>query len=127
MKQFKSATPVYPVSDVEKSIAWYQRALGFEAVYVNRDPDAEEPTNYAVLRRDEVSIHLMLKSEARPGFSGHVDAMFMVESVDQIYEHLRDRRIPVQEPPQDRSWGNRDLSLLDPDGNKIWLAHPLPK
>jgi catechol 2,3-dioxygenase-like lactoylglutathione lyase family enzyme len=121
MNQFQTVAPVIPVADVEKSIRWYGDVLGFDPTYIN----GEAPANYAVLRRDEVRVHLLLKSEARPGFDGRIDAQFWVRDVDKLHADIVAKGVPLFEPLQNRPWGHRDFSLFDPDGNKIWLSQAL--
>ena len=68
--EWTRSNPVYPVADVAASIDWYQRAFGFEARLVN--PPNDSPPVYAVLYRDQVSIHLLQKDEAPHGLDSPV-------------------------------------------------------
>lgn len=46
---------------------------------------------------------------------------FTVADVDIEYERLRGFGVTVVEKPTDRPWGARNMSLLDPDGNLVYL------
>ena len=48
MTQFLRTIAVLPVSSIEQSAAWYERALGFQTVYLHESEHDDEPTNYAV-------------------------------------------------------------------------------
>ena len=98
---FTSIAPVYPVEDVESSVEWYERVLGFQAVHVNRDPDGDDPTNYAVLNREAVWLHLIRRADASDGFDGRAAAQFTVsDGLDELFRSLNS------------------------DGNKVWISQP---
>jgi uncharacterized glyoxalase superfamily protein PhnB len=42
--------------------------------------------------------------------------------LDAVYEYLLDAGVKTEGPPTDRSWGERDLHVRDPDGNRIELG-----
>ena len=122
---FSSVAPVYPVDDVEASVEWYQRVLGFEAVHVQRDPDGQAATNYAVLNRQAVWLHLILRGEAADGFNGRADAQFTVtDGLDELFDALQSQGVHVLQSPTEQPWGSRDFIVTDPDGNKVWISQP---
>jgi uncharacterized glyoxalase superfamily protein PhnB len=116
---------VYPVADIEISVAWYQRMFGFEPQVLN--PPGDEVPVYAVLRRDAVSIHLLRKDEAPHGLKVPVQAQFWIEGgLDDLFQRVKTRGAQVIEQPGDRPWGHRDFMVADPDGNVVWVTVPLP-
>ena len=120
---FHSVAPVYPVEDVGAAVVWYRTLLGFETVYVNRDPDDGDPTNYALIRRDHVTLHLMRRSEAAEGFGGRADAQFCIRgNLDSLFATLKANGATVLQSPQDQPWGCRDFAIADPSGNRIWVS-----
>jgi uncharacterized glyoxalase superfamily protein PhnB len=122
---FMQIAPVYPVDDVEASIEWYQEVLGFQVVYVNRDPEDDDPTNYAVIRRDQVTLHLVRRAEAQEGFTGRADAQFSIRGdIDALFESLGSHGVNILQPLRDTPWGCRDFIIADPSGNKIWISSP---
>ena len=46
---------------------------------------------------------------------------FTVEDVDREYQRLLETGAKIMDKPETRPWGARYLSLLDPDGNRIYL------
>ncbi|MBW2282697.1 MAG: VOC family protein [Deltaproteobacteria bacterium] len=115
--------PVYPCTDVDRSIEWYRDVLGLEAVHVNPGPEVDHPTNYAVLVRGDVSLHLVRDVEQDFGKTGPCEAMFEVTSgIDDLFAALVEGGARVMRPIQGRPWGARDFTILDPDGNAVWLS-----
>ncbi len=55
--ELRSATPAFPVQDIERAIAFYARALSFSVV-------AQGP-GFAVIRRGQVDLHLWLSNDER--------------------------------------------------------------
>ena len=119
---FGNVAAVYPVDDVEKAVVWYQQMLGFEAQHINRDRTGEDPTNYAVLQRDRVWLHLVLREEAPGGVMGRAMAQFSITNVDRVFEELRAKGATIMQELADQPWGSRDFHLSDLDGNRVWLS-----
>ena len=126
----ESASPVFPVRDVEASVAWYERELGFTAAYVNRDPHGPsgqgEATNYAVIGLGAVQLHLLLNAYEGEPERAPAEAMFSIaDGIDALFTELVAKGLQVQRPIADQPWGRRDFTILDPDGNYVWFSQPL--
>ena len=121
--EFRQVAPAYVVRDVEEAVSWYRDHLGFEIEHLNRDPAGEDPTNYAVLRRDDVEFHLVLESmvDASAGSSG---CQISVRNVDALAAQLEAGGVQIVRSLQDQKWGARDLVIADPDGNRLVLSEP---
>ena len=50
---------------------------------------------------------------------------FRVADVDAEFDRLRRAGVPVENGPEDQSWGSRTITVLDPDGNRLWFLGPL--
>lgn len=59
----------------------------------------------------------IIKSESIKNFV----LMYEVNNVDEIHERLISENVEIITPPEDKPWGIRALSLLDPDGNRVNL------
>ena len=62
-------TTVLPVTDLYATIAWYERVLGMQTIYIHgegRRGEEENYANYAILTRDGVEVHFIL-DEGEPG------------------------------------------------------------
>jgi uncharacterized glyoxalase superfamily protein PhnB len=114
-------------TNVGRSITFYQ-ILGFSEQYRNERGVmmsagganlfifATQQTNPPPVRRE-----LGLFTNA-PG----IDHMSLaVADVDALYSTLAAAGIPVDNPPEDQTWGARMAGLRDPDGNNLYLLQKL--
>lgn len=125
--RYLSSTPVLPVREMARGVAFYRDVLGFEVLH--------EDANYAVLRRDASGIHLWRASDeswrgnaerepivsgAESFLAGTSGCRVEVEGVEDLHEHCRLRGcVHPNGPLQDRPWGSREFAVLDPDGNVL--------
>lgn len=79
---------------------------------------------FAQLTRDGLSLFL----------SGHAGdcqvggaAYFVVDDVDALNGDIRRRGIVEAEPPDDTPWGRREMTVVDPDGNRLRFANPVAR
>jgi catechol 2,3-dioxygenase-like lactoylglutathione lyase family enzyme len=94
------------VADVERSIAFYTRIPGVEMMF-------HRPGDFALLRVGPGRLGL-LKHD-----TGKFHMEFDTDNLDEMYQHLLAEGIETQGPPAQRAWGERDLYVLDPDGNIV--------
>jgi catechol 2,3-dioxygenase-like lactoylglutathione lyase family enzyme len=100
-----------PVSDYERSLAWYERLLGSAPSFV---PNAIE----AVW---QVAEHGYVYVEVRPEHAGHAKHTIFVDDLDARLEAIAGRGI---EPVDTETYENgvRKTTYRDPDGNEIGLG-----
>lgn len=117
---FKHATPILDVRSVEDSIDYYTSKLGFTK---NWDwPDDSEDKTFGSVTNGEVSIFLAETPEPiRP-----VWVFYDVNSADNVYAAYVEAGVTIREKPNDKPWGSREFLALDPDGNVLRIASPLP-
>src|SRR5574338_1677238 len=87
--QLLRSAPYFPVADVARTVAYYQRVFGFTPEYVAGDPPV-----FAILARDGFPVMLRLVADAsrispseRQG--GTWDAFFWVRDVRALSDELR--------------------------------------
>jgi catechol 2,3-dioxygenase-like lactoylglutathione lyase family enzyme len=122
--------PTLEVRDVEASVDWYTRVLGFSLVY--RMQDFVEQTHLAHIRRlKHQDILLVPRNEnfAAPGSGITVTLAFSAEAVDNIpaldaFAERMAREGAVIEGPVDRPWNTRDVVVRDPDGYRLVFTTP---
>ncbi len=118
---FRAAAPVFPVADVHAAVRWYSDMLGFEALHVNADEDGA--ANYAIVRLGEVQVHLLHNRFEDEPMRSPAEAMFaMTGDIDALHARLEQRGLAFSRKIRDQPWGARDFTVLDPDGNAIWIA-----
>src|SRR5688572_16126706 len=122
--QFISAQLVLPVRHMPESCAWYTRALDFETVFLNTDPEDDPEGNYAILRRDTAELHLILdelplgETREHPWTTAGTGYLFLiVRGVDEVYAQVQSRGIALARPMETEAWGARAFRLTDPSGN----------
>jgi uncharacterized glyoxalase superfamily protein PhnB len=107
------AAVVMCVANIARSLVWYRDALGFDVSF-----QYGEPTFYACLCRDNVSIHLIAQEQARRA-AGQGALCVFVSDVDALYADFIARAANIPKPPQDYDYGMRDFIMNDPDGNQL--------
>lgn len=117
------AVPVLRVTDVARSMAWYEKVLGFSS-----DPfgPAEDPL-FAILRRD--GVELMLQ-KVRSGVGaprsattagGGWDVYLRIDDAHSFREGVQ-VEVPEVGPIEMREYGCQEFVLADPDGHIIVLG-----
>jgi len=122
--------PTFEVRDIEASVEWYTRVLGFSLVY--RMQDFIEQTHLAHVRRLKHQDILLVprdsdRTEPCPGVT--ITLAFSAEAVNRISElNAFAERIAdagaVIEGPVDRPWNTRDVVVRDPDGYRLVFTTP---
>jgi uncharacterized glyoxalase superfamily protein PhnB len=114
---FHAIAPIFQVADLQRSIDFYTRMLGFTLGWT-----AGEPPDRASLCRDGVEI--TIETDAEPV---RAQAYIQVSGVEQIYARAASAGANVTVPLADRLYGMRDGRILDPDGNELHIGETLVK
>jgi catechol 2,3-dioxygenase-like lactoylglutathione lyase family enzyme len=103
-----------PVSDVERSVAFYQQ-FGFELQVQN--------ANFALLRLGEGTIGLLKMDVSKwpSALRGAVHIELSTENLDLLFEELKAQGVHFASPPIDRAW-ERQMFTYDPDGYRLEIA-----
>ena len=103
---------------------FYESALGFDEL-------RHEGAGLAIMRRDDVEVHLWVADGSAPGaeryLAGSPSCRLEVTGVDDLYHHCQGLGVVHPDAPlQDQWWGTREFGVLDPDGNLISLYERRP-
>ncbi len=116
----QDVVPTLRITHYERSRAFYEEGLGFTVDWEWRH--APELPVFLQVRRGELALYLSEhEGDCRPGGCVHL----YVPDVDELHAELHDRGVPIASPPTDQAWGNRDMVVLDPDGNRLVWCTPL--
>lgn len=108
-------SPQLQVSDVERSIEFYTKKLGFKVEFRYED-------FYAGIIKDGYSIHLKMADQPWGQTQSEdyqaLEIMFSVEHINDLYKDLSNQPIRVIQPLQQMPYG-KEFYIADPDGNII--------
>jgi catechol 2,3-dioxygenase-like lactoylglutathione lyase family enzyme len=116
MATLSRIAPEMPVSNLQKSLEYYEQQLGFRVVM-------EMPAgDYAIVERDEIAIHLF-----RDDTQSHspVGVHIFTHQLDELQDELRQRGAHLSQEIVRKPWGNRDFRVNDYSGNEIKFTEPL--
>ena len=106
----QSAGPVLQVSDLSRSLKHYTEVLGFAEDFRFGE--------YAGVRNGEAQLHLCAHTiHTRPIGGGA--AFVFCDEVDDYYIEIKAKGAIVKAKPEDRPYGMKDFTVLDPDGNHL--------
>ncbi|HVW15613.1 MAG TPA: VOC family protein [Mucilaginibacter sp.] len=114
--RIKGMSPLLIVTNLERSITYYQQNLGF-------DLDFRYEDFYAGISRDGYSVHLKLGGP----FSGErqnkpnnedPEIIFSVDRIAELYEELSGCSAEIVQPLREMPYG-KEFYVADPDGNVI--------
>jgi uncharacterized glyoxalase superfamily protein PhnB len=112
----KVAIPVLHVSNSEQAEEFYCKRLGFQRTFAYRIEEEKADPCYLGLVRDGVKLHV--SSFSGDGVSGGI-ASFLVDDVDALHAEFVEAGVRISLEPTNQTWGNREMYLEDPEGNKI--------
>ncbi len=105
----ESLVPIFHSTDARESAKWYAR-LGFEVE--GEHQFAPGMPYYLFMKRGDILLHLSEhKGDARPNSLVY----FYVNDVDTI-------ALEFGEEVEDQPWGCREISIKDPDGNRLRIG-----
>lgn len=112
-ERLRGFSAVFTVRDVGASLAFYRERLGFSVQF-----QMGEPPSYAIIESGPVSLHLMPAAQAAAAL-GLSSIYVYVRDVDALHRDYVARGCAIEVPPEDFFYGMREMSLRDPDGNRI--------
>jgi catechol 2,3-dioxygenase-like lactoylglutathione lyase family enzyme len=120
------SAPYFPVANVDASVAYYERVLGFRREYI-----AGSPAQFAILNRDGLSIMLRLVTDANAivpneAQGGTWDAFFWVTGVRALHEELARRGATiVYGPTVQHAYHMEEFAVRDADGHVLGFGEPV--
>jgi uncharacterized glyoxalase superfamily protein PhnB len=116
-------TPVLNVSDVPKSLAWFE-ALGWKRGFAWDDEGgmhSSEPTFASIHARDEAEIFLCRDGQgARPVWMSWF--LSSRSAFDAAYTRAVELGYEISMPPTDEPWGMTEFHLVHPDGHTFRVS-----
>jgi uncharacterized glyoxalase superfamily protein PhnB len=110
----KQVSPTLHVADMRRTLAFFEKSLGFRCTFKVED-ELHPEIPYAIVERDQVAIHLQLRETA----AGTSSCYITVEDADSVWAEVQKAGVRVTRPIEDSSYGMRDFNIADPDGNNL--------
>lgn len=111
MTSFSQPVPELPVANVERARQHYRDVLGFTLGWLY--PGEE----IGAVLRDGVTLFFRKHT---PPFEPAVQWAF-VQDIDSLYAELETAGALITEPLETRSWGLRQFTVEDLDGNRFYF------
>jgi predicted enzyme related to lactoylglutathione lyase len=109
-------SPQLLVKDIDRSIDFYTRKLGFAIDFRYED-------FYAGISKDGNSIHLKSGSSSidkrkNNGTDADLDILFSVDGIEDLFRELLKESVEIVQPLRDMPYG-KEFYIADPDNNLI--------
>lgn len=99
------------VSDLSRSLKWYEEILGFEN---DGGWPVENPTYYDFKSEEGAKFAIMEVKDKE----SHGRLNFEVDNIDELWGTLKDK-VEIVESLFDTPWGTRKFTIRDLDGNEL--------
>jgi catechol 2,3-dioxygenase-like lactoylglutathione lyase family enzyme len=112
--KIKKMSPLFLVADIERSIEFYTKKLGFSIDFRYED-------FYAGIIKDGFSIHLKtgehsIDIKQNKKGNGHIDITFAVEDIELLYKVFSIRSMEITQPLRGMPYG-KEFYVADLDGH----------
>lgn len=106
--------PKLPMRDKEITLSYYVNQLGFSK-FGSADYD-----DYLMLERDQIQLHFFKFKNLKPR-KNYGQVYIRTDNIDELYKALLEKKTEIHPNGklEDKSWGQREFSLLDPDSNLL--------
>jgi catechol 2,3-dioxygenase-like lactoylglutathione lyase family enzyme len=119
VSRFLAIAPRLPVSDLSKTVVFYNGSLGFS---VGSTWPANDPC-FAVLVRDDVQVQLVKAEPDAPGCPGSATISIEVDDAQALCDRLAGD-MAIEWGPEVYWYGRREFAIKDPSGNLLIFSEP---
>jgi catechol 2,3-dioxygenase-like lactoylglutathione lyase family enzyme len=123
--RFTNVCPVFPSSDVKRTVDFYVTKLGFKFA-----KHYDKADTFATIYRDDIELVIVQKrkgevesNEARygNGFDAYIDTD-TIEAIDAVHEEYRNNGVTILSPPRMTEYGSYEFVFEDVDGRRIGVG-----
>ncbi|RKD89874.1 bleomycin resistance protein [Mangrovibacterium diazotrophicum] len=114
--------PKLPVRNKAVTRAFYFNQLGF------KEFGSADFAGYLMLEKDQIQIHFFEFKELDPS-ENYGQIYIRVDQIEEYYQSLLDRGTPIHPNGrlENKPWGQREFSILDPDNNLLTFGGSLER
>ena len=117
---FRIAIPILGVSNSLVAEKFYCEQLRFRRKYAYRpNPEKLDPCWMGVVRD---GAHIVLSSFQSDGPPGSRNVQIYVDDVVALQREFKEAGVASVGEVLDQTWGNLEINLVDPDGNRLNFA-----
>jgi hypothetical protein len=115
-----SINPKLPMRNKKITIDYYIHKLGFKAAGI------AEYDDYLMIQKDQIQIHFFKFKELNPK-ENYGQVYIRTTNIDLVYKSFleNDIRIHPNGPLEEKPWGQKEFSILDPDHNLLTFGQPI--
>lgn len=115
-----SISPKLPMRDKAVTRHFYVNKLGF------REFGSADFDGYLMVEKDQVQLHFFEFKALDPA-ENYGQVYIRTDQIDQLYRWMTDNRVSIHPSGhlQDKPWGQREFSILDPDNNLLTFGQSL--
>lgn len=111
--RIKKMSPQFLVTDIDRSIEFYIKKLGFDIDFSYED-------FYAGIIKDGYSIHLKtgkpsIEERKNKRKNQDLDLIFSVDGIEDLYKELSNKFVEFTQPLRNMPYG-KEFYIADPDG-----------
>lgn len=111
--QIQNTIPVLASLDLQESVDFYSRRLGFNRLSQSDD--------YAIVGRDGAEIHFWACQDRQ--IAENTSCYIRTADTQALYQELTGRGLALREPVI-QPWGMKELYIIDPHGNLLKFGEP---
>lgn len=108
MKNIENIMPVLQVTDMEKSIKYYQDKLGFKLEWKDKSFSGVYRDGFGIMLNQEIDIKTQ-------------QIWVGLHELDVLYNEFLKAQVNILQQPKNNRWAY-DMKVQDPDGNIIWFG-----
>jgi len=116
----QAVVPTLRIRDYERSRRFYVDGLGFQIDWEWRD----EPGLPVTAQVSRAGMRFYLSEREGDGPVGGRVHLYVTD-VDAWQAELLSRGILAERAPVNQPWGNREMLVIDPDGNELFICKAL--
>lgn len=116
---FTSITPKLPMRNKTATADYYVNKLGFKIW-------GGDYLDYLMLEKDSLQIHFFLFEKLDP-FENYGQIYIRTNQISKVYQQLVENGVSIHPNGhlENKPWGQKEFSLLDPDNNLITFGQSL--
>lgn len=118
LKMYQIIIPKLPIRNITITTQYYVDKLGFNL--------GADYGNYLILDKDDLEVHFFLFEKLDP-FTNYGQIYIRIEEIENYYHNLLRNNVIIHPnaPLENKPWGQKEFSLLDPDHNLLTFGESI--